>query len=148
MLRILQGCSTKISRQEGRISDEGHIRCVPGHLDLVIITEVPPPGDWKGAVMLRTKPLPLFFLPPEFINDVEDYLSDQHLRFTCVGVQSSFGSPLRDLILFRAPRTGSTLAVPRGVLQMAKEDAVALVRARIAQNEEEFLRGTMNWLAD
>ena len=102
-----------------------------------------------GAVVLQTKLSPTpYYRPTEFIKDVEDHLSDQHLRFTYVGVQSTFGSPLTDLILFRAPRTGSTLAVPRGVLQMAKEDAVALVRARIAQNEEEFLRGTMNWLAD
>jgi hypothetical protein len=64
-------------------------------------------------------------------------------------VQSSFG-PLEDLILFGAPGTGSTLAVPFNVLQwqMAKADAIALVRARIAQNEEEFLRGTIDWRDD
>ena len=95
--------------------------------------------------MLQTKSSPTFYyLPTEFIKDVEDHLSDQHLRFTYVGVQSTFGSPLTDLILFRAPRTGSTLAVPLGVLQMAKGDAIDLVRARIAQNEEEFLRGTID----
>jgi hypothetical protein len=92
--------------------------------------------------VLQTKLSPISYLPTEFIKDVEDYLSDQHLRFTYVGVQSSYGSPFKDLILFRAPRTGSTLAVPLGVLQMAKGDAIALVRARVAQNEEEFLRGT------
>ena len=98
----------------------------------------------EGAAVLQTKLSPVSYLQRDFIKDVEDYLSDQHLRFKYVGVQSSYGSPLKDLILFRAPRTGSTLAVPFGVLQMAKGDAIALVRARIAQNEEEFLRGTID----
>ena len=91
--------------------------------------------------MVATKLTPFVHLPTEFAKEVENYLSDQHLRFRLVGVQSSFGS---ELILFRAPRTGSTLAVPFRVLQMAKGDALALVRARIAQNEEEFLRGTID----
>lgn len=94
--------------------------------------------------MLQKKLSSVSYLPTDFTKNVEDYLSDQHFRFTYVGVQSSYGSSLKDLILFRAPRTGSTLAVPFGVLRMAKGDAIALVRARVAQNEEEFLRCTID----
>ena len=95
---------------------------------------------------------PLFNLRKEvcdqFVKDVEDYLSDHRFRFRYIGLQPCSDLPLKDFILFRAPRTGSTLAVPLGVLQMAKLDAIALVRARIAQNEEDFLRGTSDYRDD
>jgi len=84
----------------------------------------------------------------QFIKDVEEHLSDNVFNFRYIGLQSCFGSPPTDLILFRGPRTGSTLAVPVGVLQMTKSDAIALVRARIAQNEEDFLSGTSDWRDD
>jgi len=63
-----------------------------------------------------------------------------HLGVEFLGFQSGFGLT-SDLILFRHPRTRSTLAVPTSVLLQSRELAQETVASKIAASERSYLRG-------
>jgi hypothetical protein len=70
-----------------------------------------------------------------FIEFIEAYLGLQGLF---VGFQSTFGRGA-DLILFRSPKTGSTLAVECTVMLCARrENALEIIQQKIQANEAEF----------
>ena len=70
-----------------------------------------------------------------FVQFLETYLD---IKGLFVGFQSRFGRG-SDLILFRSPKTGSTLAVDCTVmLNSRRENALEIVQQKIKANETEF----------
>ena len=68
------------------------------------------------------------------IHFLEDYLDIAGLF---VGFQSRFGHG-SDLILFRAPQTGSTLAVECDVMLLQRGQALEVIREKVAANRKTF----------
>lgn len=61
----------------------------------------------------------------------------EFLGVEIIGFQQGFGST-PDQILFRSPKTGSTLCVPCSVMLLNHEQAVELVQSKIQINEASF----------
>ena len=61
----------------------------------------------------------------------------QFLGVEIIGFQQGF-KQTPDQILFRSPRTGSTLSVPCSVMLFNREQAVSVVAAKITVNEQAF----------
>jgi hypothetical protein len=61
----------------------------------------------------------------------------EFLRVEIIGFQQGYVQT-PDLILFRSPKTGSTLAIPCSVMLLSHEQAVEAVQAKIRINEQAF----------
>ncbi len=96
------------------------------------------PGSLSSTICV-VEGVPLPSVPQSakqlFIQFLETYLDIEGLF---VGFQSTFGRGA-DLILFRSPKTGSTLAVECTVMLNARrENALEIVRQKINANETQF----------
>ena len=65
---------------------------------------------------------------------------EQYLEIEFVGFQSCFGHG-SDLILFRSPRTGTTLAVSCEVMLQPRPVALAIVQSKISESDCKFQLG-------
>jgi hypothetical protein len=99
------------------------------------------PGSLSSAICV-VEGVPLPSVPQLakrlFIESLEGYLGIEGLF---VGFQSAFERGA-DLILFRSPKTGSTLAVECTVmLDARREHALEIIQQEIIANETEFAAG-------
>jgi hypothetical protein len=63
---------------------------------------------------------------------------ERFLSVEIIGFQEGFRQT-PDQILFRSPRTGSTLSIPCSVMLLQREQAVEVVQSKIKINERAFL---------
>jgi hypothetical protein len=62
---------------------------------------------------------------------------EAYLQIQFCGFQSGFGVR-KDLILFRSPSSGSTLAVPTDTMLLSQDMAREVIQSKIAESERAF----------